>query len=92
MLAAVLLLKLPVQAASARSAILMDEVGSRVLAEKEPDRKSLIASTTKIMTGLLVCENCNVLEQVRIPREAVGIEGSSLYLKEGEVLTVQELL
>ena len=55
-------------------------------------KKSLIASTTKIMTALVICEQTNVLDRVKIPKEAVGIEGSSMYLKEGEVLTVQELL
>lgn len=51
-----------------------------------------MASTTKIMTALLICEQCNVLDRMRIPKEAVGIEGSSMYLQEGEVLTLQELL
>ena len=44
------------------------------------------------MTALIVCEQCNVLDRMRIPAEAVGIEGSSLYLKAGEILTLQELL
>ena len=44
------------------------------------------------MTALVICEQCNVLDRMRIPKEAVGIEGSSMYLQEGEVLTVQELL
>ena len=44
------------------------------------------------MTALVVCEQCNVLDRMRIPKEAVGIEGSSMYLREGEVLTIQELL
>ena len=70
----------------------MDAQTGRVLYEKDADRKSLIASTTKIMTALVVCEQCNVLDRMRIPKEAVGIEGSSMYLQEGEVLTVQELL
>lgn len=70
----------------------MDAQTGRVLYEKNADRRSLIASTTKIMTALIICEQCNVLDRVRIPKEAVGIEGSSMYLREGEVLTVQELL
>jgi D-alanyl-D-alanine carboxypeptidase len=44
------------------------------------------------MTALIVCEQCNVLDRVRIPQEAVGIEGSSIYLQAGEILTVQDLL
>ena len=82
----------PCKAISARSAILIDGQTGRVLYERQPDKQSLIASTTKIMTALVVCEQTNVLDRVRIPHEAVGIEGSSIYLKAGEILTVQELL
>ena len=92
LLAAVVLLPLPVQAVSAQKAYVLDAVSGRVLYEKQPDARSLIASTTKIMTALIVCEQCNVLDRMRIPKEAVGIEGSSMYLREGEVLTLQELL
>ena len=70
----------------------MDAVSGRVLYEKNPNERSLIASTTKIMTALIICEQCNVLDRMRIPKEAVGIEGSSMYLQEGEILTLQELL
>jgi len=82
----------PCGATSAKSAILLDGQTGRVLYEKQPHQQSLIASTTKIMTALVVCEQVNVLDRVRIPPEAVGIEGSSMYLKAGEVLTVQDLL
>lgn len=91
-MAAVLFLPLKAQAVSAEKAILMDAATGRVLYEKNADQQSLIASTTKIMTALVVCEQCNVLDRMRIPKEAVGIEGSSVYLREGEVLTIQELL
>lgn len=91
-LAAVLFVPLPVYGISAKSAILMDPLTGQVLYEKNCSERSLIASTTKIMTALIVCERCNVLESMRIPREAVGIEGSSMYLRENELLTLQELL
>ena len=92
LLAAVLLFSVEVEAVSADSAIVMDAQTGRVLYEKNADSHSLIASTTKIMTALIICEQCNVLDRMRIPKEAVGIEGSSMYLQEGEVLTIQELL
>lgn len=92
LLAAVLFFPVSVQALSAEKAILVDAATGRVLYEKNADERSLIASTTKIMTALVVCEQCNVLDRMRIPREAVGIEGSSMYLQDGEVLTLQELL
>lgn len=91
-IAAVLLFPQCVSAISAQKAILMDGQTGRVLYEKRADERSLIASTTKIMTALVVCERCNVLDQICVPREAVGVEGSSMYLQEGEVLTIQELL
>ena len=91
-LAAVLIFPCPGQALSAEKAIFLDATTGRVLYEKSADSRSLIASTTKIMTALIICEQCNVLDRMRIPKEAVGIEGSSMYLKEGEVLTLQELL
>ena len=91
-LAAVLFLSVPVGAVSAQKAILVDANTCRVLYEKDADSRSLIASTTKIMTALVVCEHCNVLDRMKIPKEAVGIEGSSMYLQEGEVLSIQELL
>ena len=92
LIAAVLFFPLSVSAISAEKAILLDAQTGRVIYERNADQQSLIASTTKIMSALVVCEQTNVLDRVRIPKEAVGIEGSSLYLREGEVLTVQELL
>lgn len=92
LLAAAVFLPLKTEAVSAKRAYVLDSVSGRVLYEKNPDERSLIASTTKIMTALIVCEQCNVLDRMRIPKEAVGIEGSSMYLQEGEVLTLQELL
>ncbi len=92
LLAAVLFFPVNARALSAQKAILVDGTTGRVLYEKNADSQSLIASTTKIMTALVVCEQCNVLDRMRIPKEAVGIEGSSMYLQEGEILTIQELL
>ena len=92
LLAAVLFFPVKAHAVSAQSYILIDGTTGAVLDQCCSDKRSLIASTTKIMTALVVCEQTNVLDRVRIPVEAVGIEGSSMYLQSGEVLTVQELL
>lgn len=92
LLAAILVFPLKANAVSAQNALLMDAQTQRILFEKNPDKRALIASTTKIMTALIVCEQSNVLDRMQIPKEAVGIEGSSMYLQEGEVLTVQQLL
>lgn len=77
---------------SAHSAVLLDGDTGQVLYESNSDEKSLIASTTKIMTALVVLEHAGLSEVVEISPEAVGIEGSSMYLKAGERLTVEDLL
>lgn len=92
LLAAILFNPIPARGISAEQAIVVDGETGRILYEKRADERGLIASTTKMMTALIVCEQSNVLDRVRIPKEAVGIEGSSMYLREAEVLTVQELL
>ena len=51
-----------------------------------------MASTTKIMTALVIVENCDPDEIVKIDDRAIGIEGSSVYLRKGEQLSVRELL
>ena len=76
----------------AQCAIVMDAETGEVLYEKNADQQSLIASTTKIMTGWLICRDLDLEETISVPSEAVGVEGSSLYLREGEVLTGEELL
>ena len=81
----------------ARGAILVDAKDGAVIYEKDADRKLYPASTTKIMTTLVALEIMEEIEasldsKVVIPREAVGVEGSSIYLKEGERVTVEELL
>lgn len=77
---------------SAKAHILMEASTGAVLAQRNPDARLPMASTTKIMTALVVVEALPLSEQVVIPPEAVGIEGSSVYLIEGEILTVEELL
>jgi D-alanyl-D-alanine carboxypeptidase len=51
-----------------------------------------MASTTKIMTALIVLERLPLERVVTVPAEAVGIEGSSVYLYAGEQITVETLL
>ena len=70
----------------------MDADTGELLWSRHPDNPGLIASTTKIMTGWLACQAGEPERTVTIPAQAVGVEGSSLYLKEGESLTRRELL
>lgn len=77
---------------TARSAIVVDRESGRVLYSKNSDERLPMASTTKIVTALTVINNGNLDDVVTIPKAACGIEGSSIYLREGEHLTVRELL
>lgn len=77
---------------SAKSAILIDALTGNVLYEKNANAALPMASTTKIMTAIVVIENCSLDTSVIIPKEATGIEGSSIYLCRGEKLTVRQLL
>ncbi|MGI6029406.1 MAG: D-alanyl-D-alanine carboxypeptidase family protein [Candidatus Heteroscillospira sp.] len=81
-----------ISADTAGEAILIHADTGRVLYEKNADSRALIASTTKIMTALVVLEHCGADEVVEIPPSCAGIEGSSMYLKAGEEYTVRELL
>ncbi|MBO5926048.1 MAG: D-alanyl-D-alanine carboxypeptidase, partial [Clostridia bacterium] len=64
----------------------------RVLSSNNKDLKLPMASTTKILTALTVIENFDINKEITVPKSAVGIEGSSVYLREGENLTIKELL
>lgn len=64
----------------------------RFLKEKNADMALPMASTTKVLTAIMIIDDCNLNETVEIPSEAEGIEGSSVYLKTGEHYTVEELL
>ena len=79
-------------AVSARSAILIDLDEKSILYQRNARERMAMASTTKIVTALVACELSECDATVKIPREAVGIEGSSIYLCEGELLTVEQLL
>lgn len=72
--------------------LVMDGRFGLVLEQENGDRRLPMASTTKIMTALVVLENTTLSETFMIPQEAVGIEGSSLYIKAGEEYSVEELL
>ena len=86
-----ILIPVPSFAISAQSAILIDGGSGRVLYEHNSYTRLPMASTTKIMTGLLACESGKLNELVSISPFASGTEGSSLWLKIGEKLTLEDL-
>ncbi len=77
---------------SAEAAVLLDVNSGTLLAVKNADVRRPMASTTKIMTALVVLETLPTEKTVTVPPEAVGIEGSSIYLYAGEQITVKTLL
>lgn len=78
---------------SARAMCTMDVATGRVLFAHNADEPMGMASTTKIVTALTVLENYQDLDtKIRVADEAIGVEGSSIYLQKGEQLTVRELL
>lgn len=76
----------------AGAAILMEADTGQVLYAKNPDARMYPASTTKILTALIVLERCDLDEEVRVPPGFTGVDGSAIYLREGEVFTVRDLL
>lgn len=97
-LAAVLLLSAAILPAhgvgdNATCAILMDAESGRVLYEHNIHQPRLIASITKLMTALVAVETAGDLDQVvAVKGEWLGSEGSSIYLKAGEEITLRGLL
>ena len=78
---------------SAASAILVDGESGRVLYAQNPEVRRPIASITKLMTALVAVElEPDLSRRVTIPAEWTGAEGSSMYLRAGEELTLEELL
>lgn len=72
--------------------ICIERTTGNVLFEKDAYSKCAMASTTKILTGLLVIENCDLKEKVEISKRAANIGGSTLGVMEGQKLSVETLL
>lgn len=78
---------------TARRAIVYERNSKTVLYQKEAEKRTAMASTTKIMTALVVIENCeNLQEVVTITSKAANTGGSRLGLKKNDKITVNDLL
>jgi serine-type D-Ala-D-Ala carboxypeptidase (penicillin-binding protein 5/6) len=77
---------------AADSAVLMDAESGRILYSKNMNTAYPPASTTKIMTALLVLENCKLEDLVTIGKKPPNTEGNNICLIEGEQFTVKDLL
>lgn len=78
---------------SAKSMIVIESNTGKTLYSKNENEKLPMASTTKIVTALTVIENCEDLDKIiTIPKLATNVEGSSIYLKPDEKLSIKQLL
>ena len=78
--------------ADGRAECVMELNSGKILSSRNKDLILPMASTTKIMTALIIIEDCNLEEEMIVPFDAVGVEGSSIYLKKGELISVKDLL
>lgn len=77
---------------TATAAVLMEANSGRVIYQRNPDLRLPMASTTKIMTTLVAVESDRLNEIVTVSKRASYVEGSSIYLKEGEKHSLEDLL
>ena len=77
---------------SSRHAIVLDRKSKAILYGKDEMKKTKMASTTKIITSLIVIENCNLNDVVEVSAKAAGTGGSRLKIKKGDKITVKDLL
>ena len=72
--------------------ICIERTTNSVLYEKDAYSKCAMASTTKILTGIIVIENCNLNDEVEISKKAANTGGSTLGIQEKQKITVESLL
>lgn len=77
---------------NARACLVFDRDSKRVLFEKDGYSRRKMASTTKIMTSIIVLEHANLTDTVEVSKKAGGTGGSRLGLKAGDKITVNDLL
>ena len=78
---------------SAKGMCVLEGNTKKVLYSKNLHERMPMASTTKIATAILAIENTEDLDaKIKISEKAIGIEGTSIYIKSGEELSMRELL
>lgn len=77
---------------NSRTGVIYDRKSGRILWEKNANKRVAMASTTKIMTCIIVLENANLNDEVTVSSKAAGTGGSRLGLKKGDKITVNDLL
>lgn len=77
---------------NSRIALIYDRTSGKIMYEKNGNKQTPMASTTKIMTAIVVLENANLKDVVTIDSKAAGMGGSRLGLKKNDKITVNDLL
>lgn len=77
---------------NSRSCIVLDRTSKQVLFGKNENNKVKMASTTKIMTAIVIIENYNLNDVVEVSKKSANTGGSRLGLKTGDKITVYDLL
>lgn len=77
---------------NSRIGIIYDRKSGRIIWGKNENKKSAMASTTKIMTCIVVIENANLNAEVKVSAKAAGTGGSRLELKKDDKITIKDLL
>ena len=75
-----------------RIGLIYDRASGKIIYEKNGNKQTPMASTTKIMTAIVVLENANLKDTVTIDSKTAGIGGSRLGLKNNDKITVNDLL
>ena len=77
---------------NSRSCIVLDRISKQTLYGKNEKNKVKMASTTKIMTAIIVLENSTLNNVVEVSKKAANTVGSRLGLKTGDKITIRDLL
>ena len=77
---------------NAAGAILIDAKTGQVLYEKNSNKQLAPASTTKIMTAILAIESNRLDEKTTISKNAASVQGSTMHLQEGQLISLRELV
>lgn len=77
---------------NSKSAIIYDRISGSILFRKNENQKRKMASTTKIMTAIIVLERCNLDDIVIVSSKAAGTGGSRLGLHTNDKISVRDLL
>ena len=85
-------LALDLPSVSAKAAVVINGLTREVIYAKNKDERLSMASTTKIMTSLLLIENGDLSKEYNVSQKAASTEGSSIYLKSGDKITGDALL